>query len=334
MTGALAVRSPRALPWLAIALVATFALSLFLGRYPVTIILTPHRLAGDEMARRLVWNLRFPRLLAALMLGVSLAAAGEVFQMLFGNPLVEPGFLGVSQGAAFGASLSIVCLGDSFLLAQGMAALFAFLGLGCSYFLAKRARFGGWILRLVLSGIAVSALFSAGVGAFKYIADPLRQLPEITFWLLGSLSGVTWTRALSIAPVVIVSVFVMHRMRWRLNILSLDDATAFSLGVSPGRERALLLAVAVAATASVVSVAGMVSWIGLIVPHLARRLVGAESSRALPAAMLMGGLFAIVCDDIARTVIAGEIPLGILTSFIGALAFAAVIMSRNLREGR
>jgi iron complex transport system permease protein len=286
------------------------------------------------MAQRLVWNLRFPRLLAALMLGVSLAAAGEVFQMLFGNPLVEPGFLGVSQGAAFGASLSIVCLGDSFLLAQGMAGLFAFLGLGCSYFLAKRARFGGWILRLVLSGIAVSALFSAGVGALKYAADPLRQLPEITFWLLGSLSSVTWARALSIAPVVIVSAFVMHRMRWRLNILSLDDATAFSLGVWPGRERALLLTVAVAATASVVSIAGMVSWIGLIVPHLARRLVGAESSRSLPAAMLMGGLFAIVCDDIARTVIAGEIPLGILTSFIGALAFAAVIMSRNLREGR
>lgn len=334
MTGAPVIRSPRALPWLTLALVAAFALSLFIGRYPVSILLAPHRLAGDEMAQRLVWNLRFPRLLAALMLGVSLAAAGEVFQMLFGNPLVEPGFLGVSQGAAFGASLSIVCLGDSFLLAQGMAGLFAFLGLGCSYFLAKRARFGGWILRLVLSGIAVSALFSAGVGALKYAADPLRQLPEITFWLLGSLSSVTWARALSIAPVVIVSAFVMHRMRWRLNILSLDDATAFSLGVWPGRERALLLTVAVAATASVVSIAGMVSWIGLIVPHLARRLVGAESSRSLPAAMLMGGLFAIVCDDIARTVIAGEIPLGILTSFIGALAFAAVIMSRNLREGR
>jgi iron complex transport system permease protein len=297
-------------------------------------LLWPGRLASDEMARRLIWNVRLPRLLTALMLGMSLAAAGTVFQMLFGNPLVEPGFLGVSQGAAFGAALGIVCFGGLAVLVQGMAVLCAFLGLGCSCILARRARFGGWVLRLVLSGIAVSALFSAGVGILKYAADPLRQLPDLLFWMLGALSGVTWVQTISITPLVVAALLVLYMMRWRLNLLSLDDVTAFSLGASPGRERALLLAAAVAATAAVVSVSGIVGWIGLIVPHMARRLFGADASRALPAAMLLGGLAAVVCDDMARTVMAGEIPLGILTSLIGALAFAVMMRSRGLQAER
>jgi iron complex transport system permease protein len=320
--------------WLALALIAVFALSLFIGRYPGLVLLSPERLAGDELAQRLVLNLRLPRLLTAVMLGMSLAAAGSVFQMLFGNPLVEPGFLGVSQGAAFGAALSIVLLSNAAWLVQGMAALFAFLGLGFSYLLARRARFGGWVLRLVLAGIAVSALFSAAVGVLKYMADPLRQLPELTFWLLGALSSITWPQARSIAPVVLIALVVIYRMRWRLNLLSLDDATAFSLGVAPGRERALLLTAAVAATAAVVSVSGMVGWLGLIVPHLARRWFGADARHALPTAMLMGGLFAVVCDDLARTLLAGEIPLGILTSLFGALFFVAMLATRNIRAER
>ena len=328
------MRSLSGVTWLALALIAVFALSLFVGRYPGLVLLSPERLARDELAQRLVLNLRLPRLLTAVMLGMSLAAAGSVFQMLFGNPLVEPGFLGVSQGAAFGAALSIVLLSNAAWLVQGMAALFAFLGLGLSYLLARRARFGGWVLRLVLAGIAVSALFSAAVGVLKYMADPLSQLPEITFWLLGALSSITWAQARSIAPVVLIALAVMYRMRWRLNLLSLDDATAFSLGVAPGRERALLLTAAVAATAAVVSVSGMVGWLGLIVPHLARRWFGADARHALPTAMLMGGLFAVVCDDLARTLLAGEIPLGILTSLFGALFFVAMLATRNIRAER
>jgi len=320
--------------WIAGLLVLVLALSLLVGRYPGLVLLSPERLAGDELAQRLVLNLRLPRLLTAMMVGMSLAAAGSVFQMLFGNPLVEPGFLGVSQGAAFGAAFSIIFLGNAAWLVQGSAALFAFLGLGFSYLLARRARFGGWVLRLVLAGIAVSALFSAGVGVLKYVADPLRQLPEITFWLLGGLWSVTWAQARSIAPVVLMALVVIYRMRWRLNLLSLDDATAFSLGVAPGRERALLLTAAVAATAAVVSVSGMVGWLGLIVPHLARRWFGADARRALPAAMLMGGLFAVVCDDLARTLLAGEIPLGILTSLFGALFFVTMLATRNIRAER
>ncbi|PKO22249.1 MAG: ABC transporter permease [Chloroflexi bacterium HGW-Chloroflexi-1] len=320
--------------WLALLLIAALALSLFVGRYPAPPFLAPDRLATDELAQRLVWNLRLPRVLAAILLGMALAAAGTVLQMILGNPLVEPGFLGVSQGAAFGAALSIIFLGNAAWLVQGAAAAFAFVGLGLSYFLAHRLRYGGWVLRLVLAGIAVSALFSAGVGMLKYVADPLRQLPEITFWLLGGLWSITWAQLRAILPVTLIALFVMYRMRWRLNLLALDDATAFSLGVAPNLERALVLTAAVAATAAVISVSGMVGWIGLIMPHLARRLYGSDARRALPAALLLGGLFCLLCDDVARTLLAGEIPLGILTSLLGATFFMALMMKQNIRMSR
>jgi iron complex transport system permease protein len=312
--------------WLAVFLGGVLVVSLFVGRYPAPPLLTPDRLATDELAQRLVWNLRLPRVLAAVLLGMTLAGAGTVLQMILGNPLVEPGFLGVSQGAAFGASLSIIFLGNAAWLVQGSAAFFAFVGLGLSYLLAHRLRYGGW-LRLVLAGIAVSALFSAGVGMLKYIADPLRQLPEITFWLLGGLWSITWTQLVTILPVTLLALLVMYRMRWRLNLLALDDATAFSLGVAPIRERVVVLTAAVAATAAVISVSGMVGWIGLIMPHLARRLFGADARHALPAALLLGGAFSLLCDDVARTLLAGEIPLGILTSLLGATFFMGLMTS-------
>jgi len=319
---------------MAVALVAITALSLFVGRYPGPAFLSPGQLASDELAQRLVLNLRLPRVLMAALLGMSLAAAGMVLQMIFSNPLVEPGFLGVSQGAAFGAALSIIFLGNTAWLTQSSAVVFAFVGLWLSYLLARRARFGGMVLRLVLAGIAVSALFSSGVGALKYLADPQRQLPELTFWLLGGLWSITWANLRAISPAVLLGLFVMSQMRWRLNLLSLDDATAFSLGLSPGKERALVLLAAVAATAAVTSVSGMVGWVGLIVPHMARRLFGADSRYNLPAAMLIGGLFTVLCDDLARTLLAGEIPLGVLTSLLGALFFIALLVTQNIRAQR
>lgn len=322
------------LVWLAGGLVLLLGFSLLLGRYPGPGVAWPGDLAGDELARRLLWNLRVPRVLTAALLGMCLSAAGAVLQTTFGNPLVEPGFLGVSQGAAFGAALSIIFLGRSLWLVQGSAALFALLGLALSYGLARRARFGGWVLRLVLAGIVVSALFSAGVGMLKFVADPLRQLPELTFWLLGGLWSVTWPQLLTIAPVTLAGLYVMYRMRWRLNLLALDDATAFSLGATPGRERALLLIAAVAVTAAVVSVSGIVGWIGLIVPQVARRLFGADTRQVLPAAMLLGGSFALLCDNLARTLLAGEIPLGVLTSLLGAAAFGFLLTVRGVRVQR
>ena len=308
--------------------------SLLIGRYPEPGLLSPATLAEDPLARRLVLNLRLPRVLSACLLGVALAAAGTVLQMIFRNPLVEPGFLGVSQGAAFGAALSIIYLGASPLVMEGMATVFACLGLGLSYLLARRARYGGWILRLVLSGIAVSALFSAGVGVLKYLADPLTQLPDIVFWMLGGLWRVTWPDLLYLLPAVILGLIVVYLMRWRLNLLSLDDDTGFSLGAAPGRERALVLVAAVAAVAAVVSVAGIVGWIGLLIPHVARRYTGANAQRALPASMLLGGIFALACDDLARSLLPGELPLGILASLFGALLFIGMMLSRNIRVER
>jgi iron complex transport system permease protein len=296
--------------------------------------MSPSSLWQDEMARQLVLNLRLPRILTACMLGMTLAACGTVLQMIFRNPLVEPGLLGVSQGAAFGAALSIIFLAASPLLMEGVATLFACLGLAFSYWLARRVRYGGWILRLILSGIAVSALFSSGVGVLKFLADPLTQLPDIVFWMLGGLWGVTWQDVAYLFVPVVAGLVIVILMRWRLNLLSLDDDTGFSLGASMGRERTLVLVAAVAATAAVVAVAGVVGWIGLLIPHVARRLTGADAQRSLPAAILLGGIFAMACDDLARTLLAGEIPLGIIASFFGALLFMAMMLSKNIRVQR
>lgn len=306
---------------LLLALLVAAAVSLFLGRYPRPGWFPPDRLQADPLAAQLIWNLRLPRVAAAVLVGAVLSASGLTLQMLFRNPLVEPGFLGVSQGAAFGAAFSILYLSRSSLTVQASAAGFALLGLSLTYFLAERLRYGGWILRMVLAGIAVSALFSAGVGMLKYLADPMTQLPEITFWLLGGLWSTRWQNYLPILPLTVSGLGVLFVARWRLNVLSLEEETAFSLGAAPGRERALLLLAAVGATAAVVSLAGTIGWVGLIVPHLARRLVGADARRALPASLLLGGLAVLLCDDLARTITPGEVPLGILTSLFGATAF-------------
>jgi iron complex transport system permease protein len=332
-TGATLLRH-RPLLFLGLALLIVLLLSVFVGRYPAPYWMSPSALWQDEMAQNLVFSLRLPRILTACLLGMTLAACGAVLQMIFRNPLVEPGLLGVSQGAAFGAALSIVVLGASTLLMQGMATLFACLGLAVSTFLARRVRYGGWILRLILAGIAVSALFSAGVGLLKYLADPLTELPELVFWMLGGLWGVDWADLLYLLLPVTAGLAVLILMRWRLNLLSLDDDTGFSLGASPGRERALVLVAAVAATSAVVAVAGVVGWIGLLIPHVARRLAGADARRALPASILLGGIFAVACDDLARAVLPGEIPLGILASFFGAILFMAMMLSKNIRMQR
>ena len=319
---------------LSVALLLVVVLSLFIGRYPAPYWMSPSTVVQDSMARQLVLTLRLPRVLSACLLGMTLAACGSVLQMIFRNPLVEPGLLGVSQGAAFGAALSIIAFSAAPIFTEGLATLFACLGLALSYLLAQRVRYGGWILRLILSGIAVSALFSAGVGLLKYVADPLTQLPDIVFWLMGGLWGVTWSDLLYLVPAVVAGLTIVTLMRWRLNLLSLDDDTSLSLGAAPGRERTLILVAAVAATAAVVSVAGVVGWVGLLIPHVARRLTGADAQRAVPTSMLLGGIFALLCDNLARTLLPGEIPLGILTSLFGAVLFIAMMLSQNIRVQR
>ncbi len=322
--------------WIAllVVLLLLLAASLFLGRYPAAPGMAPATLLQDELAQKLVLNLRLPRILAACLLGMALGAAGTVLQMVLRNPLVEPGFLGVSTGATFGAALGILFLAGIPGATQFLAALCAGLGLLLSHSLARAIRYGGWVLRLILAGIAVSALFSAGVGLLKYMADPLTQLPDIVFWTLGGLGRANWGALLAILPLTAAGLTLILLLRWRLNLLSLQDETAFSLGTAPARERALLLGAAVAATAAVISLSGNVAWIGLIVPHMARRLVGADARRSLPAALLLGAILALLCDDLARTLLPGEIPLGILTALLGALVFLLLMSWRPPETAR
>jgi iron complex transport system permease protein len=268
-------------------------------------------------------------LLAALV-GAALAAGGVVMQTLFANPLVEPGIVGVSQGAALGAGAAILAVGASPVLVQGAAALGGIAGIALTYWIARRVRFGGWILRLVLSGIAVSAILSAGVGLIQFVADPLTELPAITFWLLGGLWSAGWSELARVAPPALAALLIVYGGRWRLNVLSLHDRVSFTLGAAPTRERLIFLGAATIAVSAVVSVAGIVSWVGLLVPHAARRLYRADTAVSLPAAALLGAIFVVLTDTVARTVLAGEIPLGVLTAFLGAGGFIALLTTNNV----
>ncbi len=319
----------RVLILLCLVLLGTSAIFIFIGRYPRPGFTAPSLILSDGLAQKIVLSIRIPRILTAMLAGAVLAASGFVFQMLFSNPLVEPGFLGVSQGAAFGAALAILLFGYNSVLLQISSATFGILGLSLSFFLAKRFHFGGWILRLVLSGIAISAFFSSGLGFLKYTADPLSELQEITFWLLGGLWNMNWGQLLSIVPVATFSILLLLAYRWRINLLSMDDRTSHSLGLSPIMEKRLILFAATIGTASVISVSGLIGWLGLIVPHLSRRVFGSNSSYALPGSMVIGALYLSVCDTIGRSLFTGELPLGILTSIFGTVLFILLLTSKR-----
>lgn len=315
---------------LAVLLLVVFCISLLAGRYPSPGLLSLEQIQNDQMASNIVFKMRLPRALLAIAVGMSLAAAGTVMQMIFGNPLVDPGFLGVSQGAAFGAGLSIVFLGNLPWLVQGSAAFFACLGLLVSYLVAWKIRYGSWVLRLILAGICVSAIFTSLLGIIKYAADPTSQLAELTFWLLGGLSAITWQEVYVVLPLVVPCLLGLLLFRWRLNILALKDYTAFSLGIPASYERAFILALAVVAVAAVTAVSGLVAWIGLIMPHLARRMFGADARFALPGSMLLGAVVVLICDNLSRVPFAHEIPLGIVTSLFGAVFFMVLMMSGSV----
>ncbi len=319
----------RNLVLLAVLLVVTAFGVLWAGRYGTALSPTPDGSVNIPLLKQIILRLRAPRIVISILGGASLAAAGFVFQMLFANPLVEPGFLGVSQGAAFGAAATIVFLGYHPLLIQVHATIAALLALFLSYRFAKLFRFGGWLLRLLLSGIAVGALFNSFLSVIKVLADPMTSLQEITFWMMGGLYNITWERVLSTFPVMTGGLFVLLLFRWRINLLSLPDRTGHTLGLRVITERVILLVIATLITTSIISVAGLVSWIGLIVPHLARRLFSSDSRYALPASMLIGALFLLISDTLARTLLPSEIPLGIITSMFGATLFILILSSRR-----
>ena len=310
---------------LALGALVLLCFCLLSGRYPRPGLTDPRLILSDDTARAVVLGSRLPRLAAALLLGAALAAAGNAFQMVFGNPLVEPGFLGVSQGAALGAALALVAGASSELAVTGAAFALALAALAAAALLARAFPYGGWVLRLVLAGFAVSSFMSAGLALVKYGADPLRELPDIVYWTMGSLSGASWRRLGLAAVPALGSVAFLIAYRWRVTALSADEAVALSLGTRPLFERALVLCVASAGVAAVVAMAGAVGWIGLVVPHAARLLFGADARRSMPASVLLGACFAALCDTIARSLLPGELPLGAVTALIGSAAFVALL---------
>ena len=314
---------------LVLIVIVVFVAGTLFGRYPKVGFMPIRALFEDKIAQALILRLRLPRMITALLVGMTLAGAGLAMQMLFSNPLVEPGFLGVSQGAAFGAAIAIVFVSNVAWVIQGFSMFFALIGMFASYLLAQRFRLGSWVLRLVMAGIIISAFFSSGLGIMKFVADPTNQLQEITFWLLGSLSSVTWNRLISIIIPVLSGLLVVYLLRWRLNVLSLDDRIAFSMGVQPTVERVALLIAAIIPVAATVSVSGLVGWVGLLIPHITRQIFGVNAQYSLPASMLMGGIFVMISDIVARSAFAAEIPLGILTALFGAFIFSIVLIRKN-----
>ncbi len=312
---------------LCLLMLGAAALSLFIGRFPQPGFTNPADLAPGSLGARILINLRAPRIVASLLLGMNLGLSGALFQMLLRNPLVEPGFLGVSQGAALGAAVAI-------LFAPGwgihvLPLVFAAAGLLLSFYLARAIRFGGWIIRLVISGLAVSALMTAGIGLAKYLADPDSQLQELTFWMLGGLGDALWERLPLPAALSLVSMTIILIFRWRMNILSLDDLSGFSLGARPSAERMVFLLLASLGVAAMTSIAGIISWVGLLVPHLARRIAGADGRTLLPVSAFLGGALVIASDTLARSLLVSEIPLGIITSLWGAGLFILILTRRG-----
>ncbi len=314
-------------------LFALSAAALLFGRYPSPGFLSLRVIAEDPVALRVLTLIRLPRVLGALLLGATLGATGCAFQLVFANPLVDAGFLGVSQGASFGAALALVA-GASPLILFGSAFGFAALALMISVFLAARLRFGGQVLRLVLSGIAVSAFFSAAVALVKYGADPQKELPEITYWMMGGLSGASWRNLALAAPLALVSLGFVLLTRWRITLLSLDEATAVSLGAKPGLERGLTLGFAAAGVAAVTALAGTVSWVGIIVPHAARLILGGDGASTLGGSALLGAAFVVFADALSRGLFPGELPLGIVTALLGTVVFFILLLSRRVRVER
>jgi iron complex transport system permease protein len=306
-----------------ITLVALGAIALAVGRYPVSPVELLSLLGGqpvDPAVETVILQVRGPRTLAALLVGAALAAAGTAYQGMFRNPLISPDILGVSTGAALGAALAIL-LSLNLLLTQMLAFAGGLAAVALVYGIGSRLRGHDPLLALVLTGVVIGTLLGAVIALVKVLADPYNQLPAITYWLLGSLAAIS-PRDLSVAaPLVLLGLAPMLLLRWRMNLLALPDDEARALGVDTRRLRTLVVACATLMTASVVAVSGIIGWVGLLIPHAARLLVGPDFGRLLPLAMLLGAAFMLAVDTLGRTVAAIEVPPGVLTALIGTPFF-------------
>lgn len=322
--------------WIVLGIVIVLALaaiSMMVGKYgsgPGPLITAISSLwsgrQDDPLLATVLWNVRLPRVAAAILIGAALAAAGATFQGLFRNPLVSPDLLGVSVGASLGAVIGIY-LSFPVLVIQLVAFAGGLLAVSIVYALGSLVGRRDPLLALVLVGIAIQALIGAGISLVKILADPYDQLPAITYWLLGSMTAITRFDVMSIVPAVLIGVLPMVLFRWRMNVMTLGEDEASTLGVDTLKLRLLLVTGATLVTAATVSVTGIIGWIGLIIPHVARMLVGPDFRKLLPASMLIGSAYLLIVDMLARSIATIEVPLGILTAVVGAPFFLWLLVS-------
>ncbi|MCL1861340.1 MAG: iron ABC transporter permease [Proteobacteria bacterium] len=324
-----------------LGIVAIFMAAFAFGKYPISIVdllrsifarLTGADAELPEAIEIVIWNIRLPRIVAGMLIGAALAAAGAAYQNMFRNPLVSPDILGVSAGAGFGATIGIF-FGLPLTVIQVLAFVCGLAAVGVVYGVSGLVRRHDPVLVLVLAGIAVGTLLNAGVSLLKILSDPhSQQLSNIVFWLLGSLNGVNSRDLASAVPLVLIGLVPMILLRWRVNLLSLPDEEAAALGIEVARLRMVLIIAATLVTATVVSIAGIVGWVGLVVPHAARFLVGPNFSRLLPASLLLGAGFVVGTDILARTLVVIELPLGIVTAMVGAPFFLYLLAHTGKTE--
>ena len=302
-------------------------IALCLGQYTIALQDVIKVLTLQEVdlvnAETVIFNIRIPRILVSLIVGSGLATAGASFQALFSNPLATPDTLGCANGASFGAALGIL-LGLNALGIQISALIFGILAV-VLVFVFTRYRHANQIMMIILGGMVVSSLFSALVSLIKYVADPNDVLPVITFWLMGSFSNSTVRSLYTGVPMIILGMMILYLMRYRMNALSLKEEEAASLGINVRQNRMIVTIASSLITASVVSMCGVVGWVGLLIPHISRMLFGNNHTKVIPGCIVFGALFMLVIDTIARCMYQAEIPVSILTAIIGAPVFLLLL---------
>lgn len=324
---------------MASALLALFLLSFVMGRYGVPLgqvvrillsgVLPLEQTWTDNMAIA-VLNVRLPRILLACLVGCGLSAAGTGYQTVFQNPMAAPDILGASSGACFGAALAILT-GRSAVIITVFAFLASLLSVALVYLVGNHTR-GNRVVNLLLAGIMVGSLFSACTSYIKLVADPTNQLPQITYWLMGSLSGTRMGTVRFAAVCMAVGLVPLLLLRWRMNLLTLSPDEARAMGVHTDRLRLAVILSSTVLTAAAVSVSGMIGWVGLVIPHLSRRIVGSDCRRLMPMSCLFGAAFLLLVDNMARCLTATEIPIGILTAFVGAPFFIYLMVKGGDRS--
>ncbi len=319
-----------------ICLIAIFFISFFIGRYPVSIELLlkvffskifPISKTWSDTIETIVFQIRLPRIVGAMLVGASLSVSGAVYQGMFKNPLVSPDILGASAGSAFGAALAIY-LSFSIIGIQICSFIFGLIGVLLVYLISTKVKEDP-LIGLVITGVLVGSIFTSLTSLIKYIADTNDKLPTITFWLMGSLSSFSTRDIKAILVPISIGIIPLYILRWKLNVLSLDEDEAKTLGLNTGKIRAIVIICSTLMTAASVSVSGMIGWIGLVIPHLSRIIVGPDYRVLLPTTILLGSSYLLMIDNISRTLLTVEIPLGILTSLMGAPFFIFLLLKNK-----